>query len=89
MSKMFTFVEKISWTSWPVLTVYANQPTKGGSHAIEYHLQDRTQYYISDIGKRPVVDLNADKATGRRGHHEYRSVVNVLCHCRDRQRLPG
>ena len=29
------------------------------------------------------------KATGRRGHHEYLSVTNVLCHCRDRGRPPG
>ena len=51
---------QISLTSGPVLTDYATQPTKGRPHAIECYLQNRGQYHISDIGKRTVVDLNAD-----------------------------
>ena len=52
--------KQISLTSGPVLTDYATQPTKGRPHAIECYLQNRGQYHISDIGKRTVVDLNAD-----------------------------
>ena len=62
-----------------MLTVYATQPTKGRSHAIEILFAKQEKNTFKTLASRSSLILMLIQAAGRRGHHEYLSVTNVLC----------
>ena len=63
-----------------MLTVYATQPTKGRSHAIDFFFfaKQETINTFKTLGSEPSLILMSTQANGCRGHNEYLSFTNVL-----------